>query len=293
MSSPGKRRRTRAVPRPPSLPPSPEAAPRANLTESDWRALVELVAQVADRRASHPSEAIYELVEGCGQLVGAVSITATMAIRRRGAAAADPLLGFRPLRSLVSGPGRVRQEQILDEWTALPSNYVEDPMTQRVVAGTGTLRTMTRRQVIDDQSFAGTPAARLLEQFGHTDRMVGARPLHPDVECYLILDRAAPPDFGERERAFVTELLLVSRAPFERWVRAHGLFPDQSPLSPRETEVLGLLLRGLSEKEAADRLSLTVGSTHQYVVSVYRKLGVCSHRELMSRGLCAPEIPRP
>src|SRR5260370_1246641 len=48
----------------------------------------------------------------------------------------------------------------------------------------------------------------------------------------------------------------------------------RSPLSAREQGVLRLLLTNLSEKEIADRLGLTRGTTHCYVTEILRKFGV-------------------
>ena len=55
-----------------------------------------------------------------------------------------------------------------------------------------------------------------------------------------------------------------------------------SRLSPRERDTLELLMEGLPEKLVADRLGVTPHTTHEYVKSIYRKLGVHSRSELLT-----------
>jgi DNA-binding CsgD family transcriptional regulator len=53
-------------------------------------------------------------------------------------------------------------------------------------------------------------------------------------------------------------------------------------LRPREREALDLLLQGLSEKEAADRMVVSPHTLHQYVKSLYRAYGVSSRAQLLA-----------
>lgn len=64
---------------------------------------------------------------------------------------------------------------------------------------------------------------------------------------------------------------------------------DEAGLSPRETEVLTLLARGMTVSEAAQRLGLQSQTVASYVKVIYQKLCVSSRaeatREAMRRGL--------
>ncbi|MCW5721122.1 MAG: response regulator transcription factor [Devosia sp.] len=64
---------------------------------------------------------------------------------------------------------------------------------------------------------------------------------------------------------------------------------DEAGLSPRETEVLALLARGLTVAEAARRLGLQPQTVASYVKVIYQKLCVSSRaeatREAVKRGL--------
>jgi DNA-binding NarL/FixJ family response regulator len=53
-------------------------------------------------------------------------------------------------------------------------------------------------------------------------------------------------------------------------------------LSGRLRQVLDLLLQGLSEKEVADRLSLSHPTVHSHVGIIYNHFNVCSRAELMA-----------
>lgn len=61
-------------------------------------------------------------------------------------------------------------------------------------------------------------------------------------------------------------------------------------LGPREREVLGILLRGLGEKEIARELGISPNTVHTYVTNVYRHFGVDSRAALLSRWIA--DAPR-
>lgn len=72
--------------------------------------------------------------------------------------------------------------------------------------------------------------------------------------------------------------------------RGPALAPaDTAGLSPRETEVLTLLARGMTVSEAATRLGLQPQTVASYVKVIYQKLNVSSRaeatREALKRGL--------
>jgi ATP/maltotriose-dependent transcriptional regulator MalT len=59
--------------------------------------------------------------------------------------------------------------------------------------------------------------------------------------------------------------------------------PPADPLSDRELAVLGLLARGRTNKEIAKELFVAEGTVKAHVAGVYRKLGVHSRAEAVSR----------
>lgn len=58
---------------------------------------------------------------------------------------------------------------------------------------------------------------------------------------------------------------------------------QRAPLTPRERDVVGLLMSGASTRQIATETHLTVGTVHTYLKRIYPKLGVRSRVELVAR----------
>jgi len=58
-------------------------------------------------------------------------------------------------------------------------------------------------------------------------------------------------------------------------------------LSPRERDVLALLVEGLSDREIADRLTISARTVHSHIASARAKLQARSRTHLAVLGLCA------
>jgi DNA-binding NarL/FixJ family response regulator len=71
-----------------------------------------------------------------------------------------------------------------------------------------------------------------------------------------------------------------SRLPQPSPTRA-GSLPE--PLSERETEILGLLAQGLTNKEIAARLFLAEGTVKNYVSSILGKIGARDRAQAVIR----------
>jgi DNA-binding NarL/FixJ family response regulator len=61
--------------------------------------------------------------------------------------------------------------------------------------------------------------------------------------------------------------------------------PGAPVLSQRETEVLDLICRGMSNNEIADQLFVSVNSVKTYVRQVYQKIGVSRRAQAVAWGL--------
>jgi DNA-binding CsgD family transcriptional regulator len=57
----------------------------------------------------------------------------------------------------------------------------------------------------------------------------------------------------------------------------------RSPLTPREREVVLLLVEGASTRKIASKTGLTVATVHTYLKRIYPKMGVHSRVELVAR----------
>lgn len=65
----------------------------------------------------------------------------------------------------------------------------------------------------------------------------------------------------------------------------HGPVRQIEPLTHREEEVLGFLVKGLIKKEIADELSISQHTVDMHLRAVYRKLQVRSQTEAVSKAL--------
>lgn len=73
---------------------------------------------------------------------------------------------------------------------------------------------------------------------------------------------------------------LVSSAASRSLSRREAKREIESLLSPRETDVVRMVAKGLRNKEIADKLSITEGTVKSYLHSIYEKLGVKGRVEL-------------
>jgi DNA-binding NarL/FixJ family response regulator len=112
------------------------------------------------------------------------------------------------------------------------------------------------------------------------------RALEAGADGYL-LKRSKPADL----RAALLEVLdggaPMSTAIARRVVRSFRRPPanprNEAHLSTREVEVLGLLSRGLSNKEIADQLRLSIETVRSYLKTIYEKLHVRCRTEAVIR----------
>jgi len=111
-------------------------------------------------------------------------------------------------------------------------------------------------------------AARLLAAADAYHAMTEARPHRPA----LPLQRAAEELIGEGRAGrldsdAVTAVLEASGQPPPR-------IPPSTGLTPRETEVVGLLARGLQTKQIARALGISVKTADRHIQNAYAKIGV-------------------
>ena len=82
----------------------------------------------------------------------------------------------------------------------------------------------------------------------------------------------------------------------QEW-EAGGYPGSEEGLSPRESDVLGLVTGGLSNQEIANTLFLSINSVKTYIRSTYRKMGVATRSQAVlwaiQHGFPTPELPPP
>jgi len=112
------------------------------------------------------------------------------------------------------------------------------------------------------------------------------RALEAGADGYL-LKRSKPADL----RAALLDVLAggapmssaIARRVVRSFRRPSANPSDEAHLSTREIEVLGLLSRGLSNKEIADQMHLSVETVRSYLKTIYEKLHVRCRMEAVIR----------
>lgn len=160
-----------------------------------------------------------------------------------------------------------------------------DGTTRAVLARTGQFRVHTLRGgLVDLRAFRKTDQYEYFyRQPGICDRMWVVFPINADVESYFCFDKYGDRGrFGTRAVATAAEALRGIKWFHRRLLLNHGLGVCEESMTRAEHRVLRELLSGAPEKAIAERLDLTVATTHQYVVRIFRKFGVRGRAELMS-----------
>jgi DNA-binding NarL/FixJ family response regulator len=110
--------------------------------------------------------------------------------------------------------------------------------------------------------------------------------LRAGADGYLLKD--------EEDAVFVQNLsgILSGRPPLSASIAKRILqdfrpepTPETSPLTPRETEMLTLISKGYSSREASSQLSISYHTGAGYLKSVYQKLRVSSRAEATVKAL--------
>lgn len=197
--------------------------------------------------------------------------------------------GYRVAHLRLLGDDAEKNLAIWREYVA-SEGYRDDAFTQAFMAGAGQCRALSFRDFTRRHPSRHSPTASLLREQDCVDRLSVALPF-PDGEVSLSCDRErGARAFSECEQ----ELLMCVMSSLFDLGRYFSLSFGRGArrLTPREREALIGLLRGLPEPEIAETMGLRPGSLHQYVVSIFRKLGVTSRSELMSLWLGFTPTPR-
>lgn len=252
----------------------------------DLDAVSTLWRELAEFPASRPGEALDHCMERLAGIIGACNVSWMAAVREPDADPDDPMRGWGAgdIVVLHDTDAYVRRHQAtLDQF----ETEVVDPQSAAMVARAGTVRALLRAALVDDAAWERSWLYQeVLRPLGVEDRLVGSFPVSPTAESYFGLDRG-PDDPPFDERAGDVLRLFLAGCPLfhEEQLRVRGVLDASPRLSPRETSVLKLLLTGLSERGMAEALGLSYHTTHQYVISVYRKFDVNSRSELTARWL--------
>ncbi len=112
------------------------------------------------------------------------------------------------------------------------------------------------------------------------------RPLRPDLGA-LALDRGAAAaipltDTAEEIRDALVDLLDDDAVHDPSGPEQGATSGARAGLSPREGDVLRLVVRGFSNQQIADELFLSINSVKTYIRSAYRKVGVSTRAQVVA-----------
>ncbi len=100
------------------------------------------------------------------------------------------------------------------------------------------------------------------------------------------------PSSSSSAATFTAKVLLENERYEARASRVCRATAARYSLTPRETDVLELLLMGRTRAEIADALSLSAWTVKEYVGSIYGKVGVHSAKDLMVRCMAQAGSPK-
>ncbi|MAQ17085.1 MAG: hypothetical protein CMN30_20110 [Sandaracinus sp.] len=246
-----------------------------------------LVAELGEIPAGDIDRGVARVLERFGAAVDAPRQALVITLRDR---AAD--IGWRVGSIALRNAFAPELTQLATEWK--DARYlVGCPVAGCTMASAGHHRVVHAASELPRPVWDESVVKRELGAQGYVDRLVAVHSLG-EAEVFFMMDRAADqPEFSAADRARL-EPALPALARFCKWLcLSYGALPSGSMLSPRQRTVLLALLSGRSEKQIAETLGLTVGSTHQAVVRVFRRYGVRSRPELMALwlGRAADEAP--
>ncbi len=102
----------------------------------------------------------------------------------------------------------------------------------------------------------------------------------PGRTARLYLFRSSGPDFSERDRALLT---LIRPHLHQAYLDAERRRASVSPLTPRQTGLLGLVADGHTNAQIARRLGLSEGTVRTHLENIYSRLQVSNRTAAVLR----------
>lgn len=252
----------------------------------DFDAIARLWRELSEFPAAQCDQALVHCLDRLQRIVGASNASWVAATRSAHVHPQDPMRGWWPSDVFVlhDAEANARQNDAVMEQL---EHQVIDPQSAAMIARAGEQRAQLRRTLVDDATWERSWLYQdILRPLGLGDRLVASYPVSPTAESYFALDRArSDRPFDDRARDLLLLFLAGCPAFHREQLRVRGFLDASRRLSPRERNVLKLLLTDRSEPEIADTLGLAFTTTHQYVMAVYRKFGVQGRAALAARWL--------
>ncbi len=140
-------------------------------------------------------------------------------------------------------------------------------------------------QGIDLEDFVRHSGAKVVVYSWNLQQALIDEALARGARGYLSKVLTGPEVVAGLERIMNGELVILE-GDNETSVDGVGDWPGRAAgLSPREAEIVALIVQGLSNQEIADRAYLSINSVKTYIRSAYRKIGVDRRTQAMLWGM--------
>jgi DNA-binding CsgD family transcriptional regulator len=248
-------------------------------------AIYRLWDDLADFGPMRSREALIHCMKRVSGLIGAQNAVWLGAVRMATGepAARDQLSGWRMraieiLRPELANPRRTAAGiKDVDKWELSATTKV-------LLAGVGRHRVHSLRSgMVDLEAFEKTEHYDFFYRHaGIQDRIWSLSPVNADTGSIFLFDLHEEGSFSRESVNLVARTMRGLKAFHRQLLTSHGLGISETPLTPAEKRLVPELLTGASEKEIAQRLSVTPATAHQYAFRLYRKFGVRGRAEFMA-----------
>lgn len=237
---------------------------------------------LADLEAGQVDEALKCLLEGLCALVGGQNAEWFGMVRLTDTPAGDPVNGWRPPVVRFLHANGVLLGMVQAQTQRMDQDFDNRAATE-LIAQAGRFRAARLCDVAPAGWFESEVYQRYYRDCGREDVIYVAFPVNEDAESWFGIFRAAgQPPFTAEERDTAAYALRGLKWFHRQLLLSHGLFVAGTPLTQVERRVLHGLLGGRPEKQVAAELGQSPHTTHEYVISIYRKFAVNNRPALLA-----------
>lgn len=255
------------------------------IKDEDLRFLADLWQEIADVPAAECDAALRHCMASLASRIGARNILWIAGRHEANRAANDPMLGWQICDVAYLHDGE-RLLGMAHEVIERINDGEVDKSAATLARHAGQTRSYLRAELINDEDWRKCWVINdvlAAERIG--DRLSGAHALPGGESCFFLERGRDERPFDTEERDLLHYFLLGSRRFQRELLLSRGLLDASAPFSPRERDVLKLLLTDASEKEIAQKLGIGYRTVHQHAGRIYAKLGVRGRQGLMARWL--------
>lgn len=258
--------------------------------ESYWLDLATLWAELAEHPESDVHGACAHFMNRMCALLRA-NYSFTVIGGRRGSAPDDEIDGWSVFDVFYSDDCPEPIKKHGEHYFSSRELLLADPGIVKM-ARDSNIRAYLRDDLYEPDELERVPSQQAIQRIGVSDRLISAMPVSEWAEVYFGFDRTGEhPPYSDADRDLAEDGLRGLSWLGRNIALCYGLLFGKGALAPREREALTHLLNGLSEKQVAAVMDITKASAHQYVVSIYRKLGVRSRGELTALWINRGQLP--